>query len=70
MVRLGQTHKYDLQFMQGLVAEGKLQNVSLVVNGEEYDGKGGYGRYGYGRYGYGRYGYGRYGYGGQGYTTE
>ena len=70
VVRLGHTHKYDLQFMHGLVAEGKLQNVSLVVNGEEYDGKGGYGRYGYGRYGYGRYGYGRYGYGGQGYTTE
>jgi hypothetical protein len=50
----------------GLVSEGKLENVSVAVNGDEVESKG---RYGYGRYGrYGRYG--GYGYGGYGYTTD
>lgn len=61
-----------LRFVEELdgIAETKLKNVSVVINGVDlrsrsygyYNGYG-YGRYGYGRYGYGRYGYGRYGYG-------
>lgn len=66
VVRLGHTHKYDLDFLGGLVSDGKLENVSVAVNGDEVESKG---RYGYGRYGrYGRYG--GYGYGGYGYTTD
>lgn len=52
VVRLGRTHKYDLDFFNGLVAEGKLENASVVINGFDVPRKG---RYGYVRYGYGDY---------------
>lgn len=52
IVRLGRTHKYDLDFFKGLVADGKLENASIVINGLDVPRKG---RYGYVRYGYGDY---------------
>ena len=59
VLRLNYSHSEDVTFLNTLVAEGKLENVSVVINAEER--KAGV-RMGYRRYaGYG-YGYG-YGYG-------
>ena len=55
VVRLNYTGKYDLTFFDGLVKEGKLENVSVVVNGDEMAKKN---RYGYGGYGRRYVGYG------------
>ena len=49
VVRVGYTHKADANFIKSLVSESKLDNVSIVVNGDEVKGRG-YGSYGYGRY--------------------
>ena len=35
VVRLGQTQREDITFMNSLVAEGKLENLSVVINGED-----------------------------------
>ena len=73
--RADYTPKESIELVNGLAAEGKLPNVSIVINGIDmskkkhsyYYGYGKYGRYGrYGRYGsYGKYGryksYGNYG---------
>ncbi|MBR6629079.1 MAG: polysaccharide biosynthesis tyrosine autokinase [Bacteroidaceae bacterium] len=68
--RADYTAKNDLNLVNSLYAEGKLKNMSLVLNGvdmtkRKYGYYYGYGNYGkYGRYGYGKYGhYGHYGYG-------
>ena len=64
VARVDYTKKADLGYLESLVIDGKLENVSLVVNGVDMKKK----MYGYvGRYGgrYGNYGgYGGYGYGG------
>ena len=62
VVRLGYTHKADAHFIKSLVAEKKLDNLSIVVNAEDLKRKtyGGYGsRYGsyYGSGRYSSYGY-------------
>ena len=49
VVRVNYTHKADANFIKLLINEKKLDNVSIVVNGEEMK-KGGYSAYGYGRY--------------------
>ena len=73
--RADYTPKESIELVNGLGAEGKLPNISIVINGIDmskkkhsyYYGYGKYGRYGrYGRYGsYGKYGryksYGNYG---------
>lgn len=73
--RADYTPKESIELVNGLAAEGKLPNISIVINGIDmskkkhsyYYGYGKYGRYGrYGRYGsYGKYGryksYGNYG---------
>ena len=73
--RADYTPKESIELVNGLAAEEKLPNVSIVINGIDmskkkhsyYYGYGKYGRYGrYGRYGsYGKYGryksYGNYG---------
>lgn len=68
--RADYTAKNDLNLVNSLYAEGKLKNMSLVLNGVDmtkrkygyyygYGSNGKYGRYGYGKYGhYGHYGYG------------
>ena len=58
------TAKNDIQFINRLHEEGKLNNLAIVLNGVDMK-KRKYGYYyGYGKYGYGRYGkYGQYGYG-------
>lgn len=68
--RADYTAKNDLNLVNSLYAEGKLKNMSIVLNGvdmtkRKYGYYYGYGKYGkYGRYGYGKYGhYGHYGYG-------
>lgn len=60
VVRLDYTHKADAKFIESLVAEKKLENVAIVVNGEKVNQN----TYGYGRYGrrYSNYGYSGYGY--------
>ena len=60
VVRLDYTHKADAKFIESLVAEKKLENVAVVINGEELNQK----TYGYGKYGrrYSNYGYSGYGY--------
>ena len=64
VVRLDHTYKGDAKFIESLINEKKLENVSVVVNGEHVGGK----SYGYSTYG-GRHGrYGNYGYAGYGYT--
>ncbi len=64
VVRIGYTHREALPFLQSLMADGRLENVSVVVNGDtSMNKKVGYGKYGYGGYGYGGYGYGYGGYG-------
>lgn len=60
VVRVGVSDKHTLNILQQFSHDGRLNRLSIVLNGvENYHS--GYGRYGYGRYGYGRYGYGRYG---------
>lgn len=52
------THKSDLKITEGLYKDGRLRNVSIVVNAIKWKSK----RYGYGSYGHGSYGlYGKYG---------
>lgn len=63
--RADYTAKSDIQFVNRLNNEGKLRNLSIVLNGVDMkQRKYGY-YYGYGQYGkYGQYGqYGQYGYG-------
>jgi capsular exopolysaccharide synthesis family protein len=64
------TPKSNLGIANDLRKDGKLKNMSIILNGidmklKKYGYYYGYGRYGkYGRYGYGKYGrYGQYGYG-------
>ena len=70
------TPKSNVALLNSLVAEGKLQNVCVILNAVDMSKKKngyyyGYGRYGkYGKYGYGKYGYGKYGhYGKYGYGS-
>lgn len=58
LVRQNYTPKGMLHSMDELYQQGKLRNMSLVLNDVYRSGPG----YGYGNYGYGHYGYG-YGYG-------
>ena len=61
VARVDYTQKADLGYLESLVVDGKLENVSLVVNGVDMKKK----MYGYVGRGTGRYGgYGGYGYGG------
>ena len=55
VVRIDYTNRYDISFLNTLLADGKLENVSVVVNGEDIKKK----MYGYasGSKGYGHYGY-------------
>ena len=72
VTRADYTTKNDILFLNDIYKEGKLKNMSIVLNGVDmnkrkygyYYGYGKYGKYGqYGRYGYGKYGkYGQYGY--------
>ena len=75
--RADYTPKANIGLVNGLVAEDKLTNCCVILNGVDMSKKkygyyygygkyGKYGRYGYGRYGYGKYGYGKYGYGNYG----
>ena len=70
--RADYTPKANIGIVNGLIAEEKLTNCCLILNGVDMSKKKygyyyGYGKYGkYGRYGYGRYGYGKYGYGNYG----
>jgi len=70
--RADYTPKANISLINGLVAEEKLTNCCVILNGVDMSKKKygyyyGYGKYGkYGRYGYGRYGYGKYGYGNYG----
>ena len=68
--RADYTPKSNMELVNSLYKEGKLKNLSIVLNGidmskKKYGYYYGYGKYGkYGRYGYGKYGrYGQYGYG-------
>lgn len=68
--RADYTPKSNIDLVNSLCKEGKLKNLSIVLNGIDMNKKKygyyyGYGKYGkYGRYGYGKYGrYGQYGYG-------
>jgi len=69
VLRQRYTYKRQLDFLNDVIRQDKLRNVSLVVNDVQMGGKYGYYGYGYG-YGYGyiyRYGFGyRYGYGAYG----
>lgn len=65
VLRVNYSNKEDIEYVTSLVAEGKLENASVVINGEDIKRKkysSGYGRskryvgYGYGGYGYIRYG--------------
>lgn len=49
VVRLGYTHKADADFVRSLIEEKKLENVTIVVNGENIEGKS-YGSRGSNRY--------------------
>ena len=64
VVRLGHTFKADAKFIESLIKEKKLENVSVVVNGENLNFK----SYGYSTYGGRSRRYGNYGYAGYGYT--
>lgn len=74
--RADYTAKNDLNLVNSLFEQGKLKNMSLVLNGvdmtkRKYGYYYGYGSYGkYGRYGYGKYGYGHYGHYGYGNTSS
>ena len=65
--RADYTPKSNVGLLNTLVAEEKLTNTCVILNGVDMSKKKygyyyGYGKYGkYGRYGYGRYGYGKYG---------
>ena len=68
--RADYTPKSNMELVNSLCKEGKLKNLSIVLNGidmskKKYGYYYGYGKYGkYRRYGYGKYGrYGQYGYG-------
>lgn len=54
VVRVGYTHRDAFPFLKSLIADGRLENVSVVVNADNVEKK----KYGYGNYGYGGYGYG------------
>jgi capsular exopolysaccharide synthesis family protein len=75
VVRQRYTYKKQLEFVNDLIAQGKLSKVSLVVNDVHLGGKYGYYGYGYG-FGYGyvyRYGMGyayKYGNYGGGYFSK
>ena len=60
VVRLGHTFKTDSVFIESLIQEGKLENVAVLVNGDDLNDK----TYGYGGRGrrYSNYGYSGYGY--------
>ena len=63
VARYDYTQKSDIKYLNGIVADGKLSNVSLLLNAEDTRKK----MYGYvsSRKGSNRYvGYGGYGYGG------
>jgi len=70
--RADYTPKANIGLLNSLVAEKKISNCCVILNGVDMSKKKygyyyGYGKYGkYGRYGYGRYGYGKYGYGNYG----
>lgn len=64
VVRLDHTYKADAKFIESLIKEKKLENVSVVVNGENLNFK----SYGYSTYGGHSRRYGNYGYAGYGYT--
>ena len=72
VTRADYTPKANLGMLNTLVAEKKMNNCCVILNGVDMSKKKygyyyGYGKYGkYGRYGYGRYGYGKYGYGNYG----
>lgn len=66
VVRLGHTNNYDLDYLRSLVDEGKLENVSVVVNGDDISRKKSYYHYGYGSYKNRYMGYGYYG----GYSSD
>lgn len=59
VVRLNYSHREDISYINSLIAEGKLENLSIVINGEELKknttvyGGSRYSGYGYG-YGYGQ----------------
>ena len=59
VVRLDYTHKADARFIMSLVAEKKLDNLSIVVNAEDLKKKN-YGSYYYGSHYGSYYGSGRY----------
>lgn len=69
--RADYTEKAALMELDGLANNGKLPNMSIVINGIDMSkrkygyayGYGHYGKYGYGKYGYGRYGKGYHSYG-------
>lgn len=54
VTRLNYTHKADAEFIASLIADKKLENVSIVVNGENMNGKtyGSRGSHRYSSYGY------------------
>ena len=54
VTRLNYTHKADAEFIASLIADKKLENVSIVVNGESMNGKsyGSRGSHRYSSYGY------------------
>ena len=72
VTRADYTPKANIGLLNSLVAEKKMSNCCVILNGVDMSKKKygyyyGYGKYGkYGRYGYGRYGYGKYGYGNYG----
>ena len=57
VLRLNYSHSEDVRFLNTLIAEGKLENVSVVINAEERKGSTRLGYRRYAGYGYG-YGYG------------
>ena len=61
VLRMNYSHNEDISFLNTLVAEGKLENVSVVINAEDFKKKSRIGSHRYAGYGYG-YGCG-YGYG-------
>lgn len=62
VVRIGYTNRDAFTFLKSLISDGRLENVSIVVNADGVTKR----KYGYGNYGYGGYGYG---YGGYGYSS-
>ena len=57
VLRLNYSHSEDVRFLNTLIAEGKFENVSVVINAEERKGSTRLGYRRYAGYGYG-YGYG------------